>query len=240
MRKDSKIKNQRARTTDQPAQVDQNVFSIDVSGFTGLAVAALVPVAVGVLAADRLEGENAEDESQIAEAGEEEEQGVEAFGRLAASVEQDLRHAAAQVEDRAYVAEDLAPEVEVQGRRLVVCVGVAVFVVGLGLRSGRAEVVACDAGDDDEHDGCAVEEECLEHGAFLCRLRACGVAQLVGLGVHGSSRRQHSSVKVVEVLAISRFGACAVGSAISVGGTKSSLELITSSGMGMVHKRRTL
>jgi hypothetical protein len=36
---------------------------------------------------------------------------------------------------------------------------VAVFVVGFGLRSGRAEVVACDAGDDDEHDGCAVEEE---------------------------------------------------------------------------------
>jgi hypothetical protein len=42
----------------------------------------------------------------------------------------------------------------------------------------------------------------LEHGAFLCRFRACGLAQLVGLGVHGSSRRQHSSVEVVEVLAV--------------------------------------
>lgn len=62
-----------------------------------------------------------------------------------------------------------------------------VFVVRLGFGSGRAEVIACDASDDDEHDGCAVEEERLEHGAFLCRLRACGIAQLVRLGVHGSS-----------------------------------------------------
>ena len=74
--------------------------------------------------------------------------------------------------------------------------------MGLGFRSRRAEVVAGDASNNDEHDSCAVKEECLEHGTFLCRLRACGIAQLVSLGVHGSSRRQHSSVEVVEVIAV--------------------------------------
>jgi len=114
-----------------------------------------------------------------------------------------LWHAAAQVENGANVAEDLAPEGEVQGRCLVVCVGAPIFVVGLGLRSRRAEVVACDAGDDDEHDSCAVEKERLEHGTLLCRLRTCSIAQLVSLRVHGSSRRQHSSVEVVQVFAVS-------------------------------------
>ena len=58
--------------------------------------------------------------------------------------------------------------------------------------------------------------------------------------MHGSSRRQHGSVEVVEVVAVRGFGACAVGSAIGIGSTKSSLELIASIGMGMVHKRSTL
>lgn len=124
---DSKVQNQRAGTPDQPAQVDQDVPAVDGRGLAGLAVAALVPVAVRVLAADGLEGEDAQDESEVAEAGEEEEEGVEALGALAAVVEQDLRHAAAEVEDRADVAEDLAPEAEVQGRGLVVGVRVAVF-----------------------------------------------------------------------------------------------------------------
>ena len=79
LRKDSKVENKGARASNQPAQVDQNVFAVDVGGLAGLAVAALVPVAVRVLAADRLEGEDAEDESQVSKAGEEEEQGVEAF-----------------------------------------------------------------------------------------------------------------------------------------------------------------
>ena len=99
------------------------------AGVAGLAVATLVPVAVGVLAADGLKGKDAEDESQVSKAGKEEEQGVEAFCGLAASVEQNLRHAAAKVEDCADVAEDLAPEREVQGRCLVVCVGAAIFIV---------------------------------------------------------------------------------------------------------------
>jgi len=203
LRENSKVEDQGAGTSDEPAQVDQNVFAVDVRSLTGLAVAALMPVAVRVLAADRFESKDAEDEGQISEAGEEEEQGVEAFGRLATSVEQDLRHAAAQVEYGANVAEDLAPEGEVQGRCLVVCVRAAVFVVRLGFGSGRAEVVARDAGDDDEHNGCAVEEEGLEHGTFLCWFCACSLAQLVGLGMHGSSGRQHSSVEVVEVVAVS-------------------------------------
>lgn len=203
LRKDSKVENKGARASNQPAQVDQNVFAVNAGGLSGLAVAALVPVSVGVLAADRLEGKDAEDESQISKAGEEEEQGVEAFGRLAASVEQDLRHAASQVEDRANVTEDLAPKRKVQGRCLVVCIGMAVFVVGFGLGSRRAEVVARDAGDYDKQDSCAVEEERLEHGSLLRGLHACGIAQLVSLGVHWSSRRQHSSIEVVEMFAVS-------------------------------------
>ena len=203
LRKDSKVENKCARASNQPAEVDQNVSAVDASGLAGLAVAALVPVAVRVLAADRLEGKDAEDERQVSKASEEEEQGIEAFGGLAASVEQDLRHAAAQVEDCADIAEDLAPEREVQGRCLVVCVGAAIFIVRFRLGSGRTEVVACDASDDDEQNGSTVEKERLEHGAFLRRFGAGAVAQLVGLGVHGSSRRQHCSIEVVEVFAVS-------------------------------------
>jgi hypothetical protein len=73
LRKDSKVQDKRARTSDQPAQVDQNVLAVDVRSLARLAVAALVPVAVGVFATDWLEGEDAEDESQVSEAGEEEE-----------------------------------------------------------------------------------------------------------------------------------------------------------------------
>ena len=203
LRKHSKVENQRARTSNQPAQVDQDISAVDAGGLAGLAVATLVPVAVGVLAADGLKGKDAEDESQVSKAGEEEEQGVEAFGGLAASVEQNLRHAAAKVEDCADVTEDLAPEGEVQGRCLVVCVGAAIFIMGFRLRCRRAEIVTCDAGDDYEQDGCAVEEESLEHGTFFCRFRACSFARVVDLGVHGSSGREHGSVEVVQVVAVS-------------------------------------
>ena len=165
-------------------------------------MAALMPVAVRVLAANRLESKDAEDESQVSKASEEEEQGIEAFGRLATSVEQDLRHAAAQVEDCTNVAEDLSPEREVQGGCLVVCVGTAVFVVGLRLWGGRAEVVTRDARNDDEHNGCAIEKNSLKHGACLCRFCACRIAQLLGLRMHGGGRRQHGSIEVVEVVAV--------------------------------------
>lgn len=231
LRKDSKIQHKRTCTSNQPAQVDQNVLAVDVGSLARLAVAALVPVAVGALAADWLESEDAEDESQVSEAGEEEEQSVQAFGRLAASVEQNLGHAAAEVKDCADVAKDLAPEREVQGRRLVVCVGAAVFVVRLGLGSGGAEVVACDACDDDEYNGCAVEQNSLEHGARLRWFRACSFAQFLGLRVHRSSRRQHGSVKVVQVIAVRGLRASAVG-------TQGSLELFTS--IAVAHERRTL
>jgi len=73
LRKDSKVENKGARASNQPAQVDQNVFAVNAGGLARLAVAALVPMAVRVLAADRLEGKDAEDESQISKAGEEEE-----------------------------------------------------------------------------------------------------------------------------------------------------------------------
>lgn len=97
-----------------------------------------MPVTVRVLAADWLESEDAKDESQVSEAGEEEEQRVQAFGRLAASVEQDLRHTAAEVEHCADVAKDLAPEGEVERGGLVIGIG----AVGLGLRGRGTEVVA--------------------------------------------------------------------------------------------------
>lgn len=183
----------------------------------GLAVVALAPVAVRVLAADRLEGEDAEDEGQVSEAGEEEEEGVEAFGRLAAAVEQDLRDAGAEVEDGADVAEDLAPEGEVQGRGLVVGVGVLVAVaVRFG---GRAEVVACDAGDDYEEDRGAVEEDCLGPGAGFGRFGGVGGGGGGVFGVHGLRWGEHIAVEAVEAVAVGGLGAGAVcfrGGAVGV------------------------
>ena len=73
LRKDSKVENKGARASNQPAQVDQNVFAVDVCGLTGLAVAALVPVAVRMLAADRLEGKDGEYIGEIAHTCEDEE-----------------------------------------------------------------------------------------------------------------------------------------------------------------------
>lgn len=87
LRKHCKVQNKCARTANKPAQVDQNVLAVNVRSLARLAMAALMPVAMRVLAANRLESENAEHESQISETSEEEEQSVEAFSRLAASVQ---------------------------------------------------------------------------------------------------------------------------------------------------------
>jgi len=46
LRKDREVENERASTSNQPAQVDQNVFAVNIGSLTGLAVATLVPVAV--------------------------------------------------------------------------------------------------------------------------------------------------------------------------------------------------
>lgn len=192
----------------------------------GFAVAALAPMAVRALAADRLEGEDAEDEGQVSEAGEEEEQGVEAFGRLAAAVEQDLRDARAEVEHGADVAEYLAPEAEVQGGGLVVGVGVLV-VVGVGFGRG-AQVVACDAGDDYEEDGGAVEEDCLGPGAWFGGFG--GVRDAGVFGVHGLGRGEHCAVEAVEAVAVGGLGAGAVcfrGGAVGVAGREGSLQFAT-------------
>ena len=195
----------------------------------GLAVVALAPVAVRALAADRLEGKDAQHERQVSEAGEEEEQGVQAFGRLAAAVEQDLRDAGAEVEDGADVAEDLAPGVEVQGRGLVVGVGVLVVVVVVGL-GGGAEVVACDAGDDHEQDRGAVEEDCLGPGAWFG-----GFGGVRGGGggvfrVHGLRWGEHVAVEAVEAVAVGGLGAgavCFCGGAVGVAGREGSLQFAT-------------
>ena len=140
---------------------------------------------------------------------------------MAAAVEQDLRDAGAEVEDGADVAEDLAPEAEVQGRGLVIGVGVfVVVVVGFG---GGGEVVACDSGDDYEEDGGAVEEDCLGPGA------GCGGFGWIGggggggggFGVHGSCGGEHCAVEAVEAVAVGGLGAGAVcfrGGAVGVAG----------------------
>lgn len=63
---------------------------------------------------DRVEGENTEHICQVSDTGEEEEQGIEAFGALAAVVEQELRNTAAEVKCSAQVPKYLSHNVEVQ------------------------------------------------------------------------------------------------------------------------------
>lgn len=231
LRKHSKIENKRASTSDQPAQVDQDVLSVDVGSLTGLAVAAFVPVAVRVLAADGLESEDAKDEGQVSETSEEEEESVQALGGLAASVQQDLRHATAEVEHCADVAKDLTPEGEVERRCLVVCVGTAIF----GLRSRRAEVVACDSGNDYEDDGSAVEENGLQPRARLGRLCVLDGVCVFILGVHWRGRRQHGAIKIVEMVAVRRLGTSTVSSAIRA---ERSLQFVAST--AVAYERRAL
>lgn len=66
-------------------------------------------VAMAVAAADWLKGEDGHDIGQIADTGEEEEKGIETFGGLPPVVEKKLRDAAAEVQNGADVAENLAP-----------------------------------------------------------------------------------------------------------------------------------
>lgn len=232
LREDSEVQHERAGAADQPAEVDKDVAGVDGAGLAGLAVAALVPVAVGVAGADGLEGEDAKDEGQVAKTGEEEEERVEALRALPAVVEQDLRQAAAEVEHGADVAEDLAPEAEFEGRGLVVGVGAIVVVRW----RGGAEVVAGDAGEDDEHDGCAVEEDCLDPGARLNGLSGLDVVFVFGLRVHGRRGREIRAVQIGEVLAVSRRGTSAL--AVGIRGRKGSLQFAASTAFR--DERRTL
>lgn len=66
------------------------------------------------MVADRVEGENTEHICQISNAGEEEEQGIEAFGAFTAVVEQELGNTATEVKSSAQVSEYLAHDIEVQ------------------------------------------------------------------------------------------------------------------------------
>lgn len=75
---------------------------------------ALVVMAMAMLAADRLESEDAHDICQIADACEEKEEGVQSFRGFTAVIEQELRDSAPEVEDCADVPEYLTPEAEVE------------------------------------------------------------------------------------------------------------------------------
>lgn len=107
--KDTKVQEERSQTAEQPAQVDQDISAVDG---TGLSRSALL--AVLTMVADGVEGEDAEHIGQVSDTCEEEEKSIEAFGALAAVVEKQLGHAAAEVEGSAQVAEYLADNVEVQ------------------------------------------------------------------------------------------------------------------------------
>lgn len=100
------VQEQRAHASGQPGQVEQDVLAVDAPGLAGPAP---VPLALGV------EGEDGQRVGEVSEAGEQEEEHAEALGRLAPPVEQQLRQARAQVQRRAEVPEDLAPEVEPDG-----------------------------------------------------------------------------------------------------------------------------
>lgn len=61
-----------------------------------------------------LVSKNAEDIGEIADAGEEEEEDADALGAFPAVVEEQLRHARAEIKDRAEVAKYLTPDVNVK------------------------------------------------------------------------------------------------------------------------------
>lgn len=110
------------------------------------------------------------------------------------------------------------------------------FEMRLGLGRGGTEIVACNAGDDDEQDCGAVEENCLEPGARLSGLGGIDVVCVSRLRVHGRSGREHGSIEVVEVITVRGFGAGAVDGGVDVcGGVvggESSLQLAASTTIG--------
>ena len=110
------------------------------------------------MVADRVEGEDTEHICQVSNAGEEEEQSVQAFGALATVVKKQLRNAAAEVKGSTQVTEYLTDDVEVQ---VVVLLLLGLVAVGRG-----TEVISCDTGCDDKNNASQVEEQFLHDGAF--------------------------------------------------------------------------
>lgn len=72
-----------------------------------------------LVSADGIEGKDAENICQVADASEEEEQRVQALGAFATVVEQELGETAAKVQCGAEIAENLAGDVELQYRILL-------------------------------------------------------------------------------------------------------------------------
>jgi hypothetical protein len=167
LRKDAKVQEKRTQTAEQPAQVDQNISAVDFTGFSWSAF-----LTVFAMVADRVESENAEHICQVSNAGEEEEQSVQALSALATVVKQELRNAAAEVKGSAQVTEYLTDDVEVQ---VIVLLLLSLVAVGRG-----AEVVSCDTGCNDQNNASQVEEEFLHDRAFG-RSRSL----YFGGGVHG-------------------------------------------------------
>ena len=71
--KHSKVQTESSSTSDEPAKIDQDVLSVNRQGLAFLAIA-FVPVSMTMATAHRLEGKNAENVGEIANAGEEEEE----------------------------------------------------------------------------------------------------------------------------------------------------------------------
>jgi len=171
LHKNAQIQKQRAQTPDQPTRIDEHIPPIKRRLLPR-------PTLHRPPAFRRRVGENAHDVRQVPDAGEEEKQQGHALGALAAPVEQDLRHARAEVEGRAQVAEELAPDVEAEGGGVAGVLGVGVGVVAGGVPA--AEPPAEGAGSADEDDGDAVEED---------RLCGRGRGQVVGSGRVGGCGR---------------------------------------------------
>ena len=118
LRKNAQVQHQRPRAPHQPTRIHKNVPPVLHPPLIGPTphgrhhhrARALQPRAA------RLVSKDAKHIRQIPNAREEEEEQADAVGGFAAVVEQELGDAGAEVEDGAEVAEDLAPEVEVEGR----------------------------------------------------------------------------------------------------------------------------
>jgi hypothetical protein len=150
--KDAEIEEQSNEAASEPAEVDKDVSSVNVTGLTGLAVFVL---ALGLV------GEDGEDIGDVSKAGKEEEEHAKPVRRLAPPVEDELGKARSDVGDSAEISKDLAKKIEFQR---ILLFATSVVLVARGL---LAEEPSKNAGCDDHHDDDGVPDDGLKDSGFL-------------------------------------------------------------------------
>lgn len=106
LQKDGHIQKERSKAAKQPRGVDGHISKVYGLRFTGATTAGH--------ATHGREGDDGEHVREVSDAGEDEEQHRHTLGGLAPEVQEDLREAAAEIQERAEIPEYLAERVEAQ------------------------------------------------------------------------------------------------------------------------------